>query len=138
MKKMPAHTIADLIENFGLLDDWEDRYQYLIDLGNQLEPMDKSLMTETNIVRGCTSKVWMTATREADGAYRFISTSDASIVRGLIYILLAAFNGRTAAGIKAVDIESSFQKMGLEQHLSPNRRNGFYAMIERIRQLGQG
>jgi len=133
---MLRHTIDELIENFALFDDWEERYRYLIDLGKELEPMPEALKTDDTIVPGCTSKVWMTA-EEKDGKYFFLADSDAHIVRGLIAVLLSAYQGRSASEIQNVDIKEKFQAMGLNEHLSPNRRNGFFAMVERIHLLAQ-
>ncbi|NCC21663.1 MAG: SufE family protein [Alphaproteobacteria bacterium] len=132
---MRSHALAEIIDNLSLFDDWEERYAYLIDLGRALPAMAEELKSEESRVKGCTSQVWLVTT-EKDGRYRFIADSDAQIVRGLVAILLAAFNGLTADEIRETDIEGAFQEMGLDQHLSPNRRSGFFAMVERVR--GQG
>jgi len=131
---MPQPSLEELIENFSLFDDWEDRYRYLIDLGKKLPPMDETLKTEQTIVKGCTSQVWLIC-RSNEGQYQFIGDSDAHIVRGLMAVLFCAYQGKTAEEIGQVDIEQSFGEMGLNAHLSPNRRNGFFAMVERIRAL---
>lgn len=127
-------SLQDIVENFALFDDWEERYRYLIDLGKQLPPMDDSLKTDENFVRGCTSQVWMVAEDRA-GVYHFTADSDAHIVRGLIAVLLSAYQGKSAEEIAAIDIDAAFQEIGLDQHLSPNRRNGFFAMVEKIKAL---
>ncbi len=127
-------TLDELVDDFALFDDWEERYRYLIDLGKTLPPMDENLKTDETFVRGCTSRVWMTA-EEQGGQYHFTADSDAHIVRGLIAILLAAYQDKTAQEIGAVDIDAAFTKIGLDQHLSPNRRNGFFAMVERIKKI---
>lgn len=127
-------TLDELKENFSLFDDWEERYRYLIDLGRKLSKMDESLKTDSNLVRGCTSRVWMHA-NVADGVFHFVADSDAHIVRGLIAILVVAYQDRSLAEIAALDIESVFHEIGLDQHLSPNRRNGFFAMVDKIRAL---
>jgi cysteine desulfuration protein SufE len=132
---MSQENIEDLTQNFSLFDDWEERYAYLIDLGKALPGMAESLKSEENLVRGCTSRVWMVCTKDDAGHYHFLADSDAFIVRGLIAVLLAAYDGRTAQDIKDVDIHGAFTQMGLDQHLSPNRRSGFFAMVERIRSL---
>jgi cysteine desulfuration protein SufE len=132
---MPQPSLEELIENFALLNDWEERYRYLIDLGKALPPMDEALKTEETFVKGCTSQVWLVSVRAEDGTYVFIGDSDAHIVRGLIAVLFSAYQGKTPDEIAAVDIEAAFGEMGLNQHLSPNRRNGFFAMVERIRAL---
>jgi len=128
--------LEELAENFALFDDWEERYRYLIDLGRQLPAMDEALKIEDNKVRGCTSQVWLVADKDGE-AFVFTADSDAHIVRGLIALLLSAYQGKTAADIQATDIEKLFTEIGLDKHLSPNRRNGFFAMVERIRNLAQ-
>lgn len=129
-----SQQLAELIENFSLFDDWEERYRYLIDLGKTLPPMPDDLKVEKNLVRGCTSQVWMVAEWDAeDGSYRFLADSDAHIVRGLIGILMKIYQGRSREEIRSVDIRDLFQKLGLDQNLSPNRRNGFFSIVERIR-----
>lgn len=128
-------NLQELTENFALFDDWEERYKYLIDLGKNLQPMPESLKTEATLVKGCTSRVWMICETDSDGIYHFLADSDAHIVKGLIAVLLSAYQGKTASAIQSVDIEGTFKEIGLDQHLSPNRRNGFFAMVERIRAL---
>ena len=122
-------------ETFALLGDWESRYRYVIDLGRGLEPFPEALRTEDNRVQGCTSRVWMVAEKDAAGRYHFLADSDAHIVRGLIVILLTGVQGKTGPELASLDILSFFQDLGLEDHLSPNRRNGFYAMTGKIRDL---
>lgn len=129
---MPDVSIEELAENFMLFEDWEERYRYLIDLGRKLPPMDEALKTEANLVRGCTSQVWMVLGLDDKNAVHIIVDSDAHIVRGLIAVLLAAYQDKKPEEIAALDIKSYFEKIGLDQHLSPNRRNGFFAMVERI------
>lgn len=124
--------LNELKENFALFDDWEERYRYLIDLGRKLPKMDDALKVDANIVKGCTSQVWMHA-QVKDGNFSFIADSDAHIVRGLIAVLDVAFNGRSLGEVAALDIDATFHEIGLDQHLSPNRRNGFFAMVERIK-----
>lgn len=132
---MLRHTLNDLIENFALLGDWEERYRYLIELGQGLPPMDDALKTDDTMVRGCTSRVWMVADKDAGGRYHMTADSDAHIVRGLIAILLFAYQDKTADEIADIDIKNAFERMGLSDNLSPNRRNGFFAMVERIAAL---
>lgn len=134
---MSQPTLEELAENFALFDDWEDRYKYLIDLGKTLKPMDDALKTEATIVKGCTSQVWMMAEADEAGMFHFTADSDAHIVKGLIAIVLSAYEGKSAEEIKNVDIEEAFASMGLDQHLSPNRRNGFFAMVERVKALSK-
>jgi len=125
-------TLEELKGNFSLFDDWEERYRYLIDLGKNLPPMDARLKTGKNKVNGCVSQVWMVAGFR-EGRLEFVADSDAHIVRGLIAILRAAYVGKTPEEIKSTDIEESFRELGLEQHLSPNRRSGFFSMVETIK-----
>ncbi len=125
--------IDEIVDNFSLFDDWEERYRYLIDLGRELPFMDESLKTEETRVRGCLSQVWMVLGWSADGRLKMIADSDAQIVRGLIAVLQAIFSGRTREEITAVNVEDIFGRLGLDQHLSPNRRNGFFSMVERVR-----
>jgi len=124
-------SLNELVENFALFDDWEERYRYLIDLGRSLPAMDEGLKTEETLVRGCTSQVWMDASIE-DGVLNFTADSDAHIVRGLIGFLYAAYQGQKIADIPDIDIKAAFTEIGLDQNLSPNRRNGFFSMVERI------
>lgn len=126
------NTLDEIIENFDLFDDWEERYRYLIDLGNQLPDMDESLQKDENLVKGCTSKVWLVVDKKGEKFF-FKATSDAQIVRGLIYFLMLAYEGKTADEILAYDINSRFEKLGLDQYLSPSRRNGFFSMVDKIR-----
>jgi len=132
---MTQRTLEELIENFALFDDWEARYQYLIDLGNDVPPMEEALKTPVSEVKGCVSKVWLHYTKDDGGHFHFHADSDGKITKGLVYVALAAYEGKTADEIRAVNIEEQFSKLGLNQHLSPNRRNGFFAMVEKIRAL---
>lgn len=128
--------ITELAENFALFDDWEERYRYLIDLGRDLPHMEEALKVEANIVKGCTSRVWLYPNIQGD-VFHFTADSDAHIVRGLIALLVAAYDGKTLSEVAALDIDEQFKEIGLDQHLSPNRRNGFFAMVERIKNLAQ-
>jgi cysteine desulfuration protein SufE len=129
--------IDEIVENFSLLDDWDDRYRYLIELGRQLPPLAQSAYTEANKVQGCASQVWLETAVGPNGAagpvLTFVGDSDAHIVRGLIAILLALFSGRTAKDILGTDALALFEKIGLREHLTPQRSNGFRSMVERIR-----
>lgn len=126
-------NIQEIVDNFALFDDWEDRYRYLIDLGGHLPPMPESLKTEESKVRGCMSQVWMVLGWDEDKRLTMAADSDAQIVKGLVAVLHMLFAGKTAAEIQAIDIEKFFASLGLDQHLSPNRRNGFFSMVERVR-----
>tara|TARA_R110002095_G_scaffold42116_1_gene38582 strand:- start:1615 stop:2028 length:414 start_codon:yes stop_codon:yes gene_type:complete len=131
---MSLDSLEDVVENFSLFDDWEERYRYLIDLGRTLPQMDDAHKNDVNLVRGCTSRVWLVPEIKEDHFY-FEADSDAHIVRGLVAILMAAYQGRTLDDIRNTDIDSAFKNIGLDQHLSANRRSGFFAMVEKIRAL---
>jgi cysteine desulfuration protein SufE len=126
-------NIDELVDNFALFDDWEERYTYLIGLGDALPPMAEPLKTETSKVRGCMSQVWMVLGWDAQGRLLIEADSDARIVRGLIAVLRAIYAGRTKAEIGKTDEAAIFSRLGLDAHLSPNRRNGFFSMVERIK-----
>lgn len=131
-------TIASLQSDFELLDDWEDRYRYIIELGRGLAPFPDALRTETTKVRGCTSQVWLVsqarpAEGEAGPVLHFQGDSDAHIVRGLIAVLFALYQDRPAREILAIEPETVFTALGLKEHLTPQRSNGLASMVERIR-----
>ncbi len=127
--------------DFEILDDWEDRYRYVIELGRGLQPLADAERVERNKVRGCASQVWLVTephpTHDGPSVLVFRGDSDAHIVRGLIAILLAIYSGRTAAEILATDANRSFSELGLAEHLTPQRSNGFASMVERIRRDAQ-
>jgi cysteine desulfuration protein SufE len=127
-----ATTLDDIAEAFALFGGWEERYRYLIDLGQRLPPMDAALKTDDTLVRGCTSRVWLVPSVEI-GIFHFQADSDAQIVRGLVYLLMLAYQDKPLDDIRTYDIHAAFSKLGLDGHLSPNRRNGFFAMVERIK-----
>ena len=127
----------DILENLGFFDSWEDRYRYIIDLGRELPPLDPSLRTEERLVRGCQSQVWIDVQRQ-DDRLQLAVDSDAFIVKGLLAVVLAAYNNRTPEEILAFDVDEYFDTLGLMQHLSPTRGNGLRAMVARIRQEAQG
>ena len=128
--------IDEIIDNFSLLDDWDDRYRYLIELGRELPPLAAEAHNEANKVRGCASQVWLDTRVRPNGAggpvLTFVGDSDAHIVRGLIAILFAMYSGRNAKDILATDAVALFEKMGLREHLTPQRSNGFRSMVDRI------
>lgn len=124
-------TIAEIMDNFALLESWEEKYQYLIELGQNLPPMDEQDKNDTTKVSGCMSQVWIKWRKEGD-KYYFTADSDAFIVRGLEAVLLACINGKTAKEILQTPFEEIFGQLGLMEHLSPTRRNGFFSMIQRI------
>lgn len=126
-------TFQDLIDDFDFLDDWDDRYRYVIDLGKTLEPMPEALKTEATKVKGCVSQVWLYSSRNEDGTLHFVGDSDAHIVRGLIAVLFRIYGDKPPQDILASDAKAAFQQLGLDAHLSPQRSNGFHSMVERIR-----
>lgn len=135
--KHNAMKADDIFADFELLDDWEDRYRYVIELGRELEPLPEAARTPANKVRGCVSQVWLASNvqRSDDGKTRlhFVGDSDALIVKGLIAILLSIYSGRTPDEILAIDAQAIFDRLGLREHLTPQRSNGLSAMVERIR-----
>ncbi|WGD30366.1 SufE family protein [Ancylobacter sp. WKF20] len=133
---MSTRTIDSIIEDFELLDNWDDRYRYLIELGRALPPFPEEARSEATKVQGCASQVWLvseTAAAPEGPALAFLGDSDAHIVRGLIAILLALYSGRPAPDILAADPAAVFQRIGLKDHLTPQRSNGLRSMVERIR-----
>jgi cysteine desulfuration protein SufE len=130
-------TIDDIRDNFALLDEWDDRYRYVIELGRTLEPMPEDEHTAANKVNGCTSQVWLSRqlARDHTGTpmLRYLGDSDAHIVRGLIAILLTLYSNRTPQDILATDALAVFDELGFREHLTPQRSNGLRAMVERIR-----
>ena len=129
--------IDEIVENFNFLDDWEDRYRYLIELGRGLEPLDEAAHNEHNKVRGCVSQVWLEThvAKDPSGSpvLNLKGDSDAHIVRGLVALILALYSGQTAARILATDAEGLFASLGLSEHLTPQRSNGVRSMVERIK-----
>jgi cysteine desulfuration protein SufE len=128
-------TIQAIRDDFGFLDDWEDRYRYVIDLGAALPAFPEERRTDANKVPGCVSQVWLT-TDVGDGADPVISfqgDSDAHIVRGLVAIMLALFSGHRASDIAATDAEAELKELGLNEHLTPQRSNGLRSMVRRIK-----
>lgn len=130
-------NVEALIENFQALGPWEERYRYLIELGRKLPPMPDADKTEASKVRGCMSQVWLTSKTLPGPVLEFRGDSDAHIVRGLIALLFRLYSGRRPEEILALDVKSVFERLGLENHITMNRRNGFYSMVERIRALAQ-
>ena len=127
--------IESLVEDFAFLDDWEDRYRYVIELGRGLPELSEAERVEANKVRGCASQVWMVSeiVRNGEPVLKFRGDSDAHIVRGLIAILFALYSGRTAREIVASDPEAVFGEIGLREHLTSQRSNGLSSMVGRIR-----
>jgi cysteine desulfuration protein SufE len=127
-----AQHIDEIIESFALYDDWEDRYSLLIDLGKKLPDFPENMKNDENLVRGCVSRVWMVPMVK-DGVFSFQGDSDAFIVKGLVGLLHIIYSGQPVDNLKSIDIEGIFGKLGLLQNLSPNRRNGVFSMIEKIK-----
>lgn len=136
---MSTSTIETIIENFELLDDWDDRYRYLIELGGELEPLDESERNADTKVPGCVSQVWIVTARGAgpDPVLTFRGDSDAHIVRGLVAIVLAIFSGKAASQIQAIDEGAVFEALRLSQHITPQRSNGLRSMVARIKREAQ-
>ncbi|MBO0345231.1 SufE family protein [Roseibium limicola] len=132
-----THSLDDILESFEFLDDWEDRYKYLIDLGRELPPLSDDEKTEVNKVRGCVSQVWLVSdvSEGSDNVpvLTYRGDSDALIVQGLVAIVLATYSGKSAREILETDIEAIFAKIGLQEHLTPQRSNGLKSMVGRIR-----
>ena len=130
------HITTELTEDFDYLEDWESRYSYIIDLGEQLPAYDKSLQIEAHRVHGCTSQVWLMA--YDDGQYLQLSgTSDSTIVRGLMALLFKLYHNQPPANIIQHQPEEFFAALQLSKHISPSRSNGFYAMLQKIKYLAQ-
>ncbi|MCW8878939.1 MAG: SufE family protein [Kangiellaceae bacterium] len=129
-------TTEEIVDTLSFFDSWEDRYKYMIDLGKALPEMEQTLKTDDRLVPGCQSQVWIEPKVE-NGVFEFQVDSDAHIVRGLLAIVMAAYNHKTAQQIIDFDIADYFAKLDLVKHLSPTRGNGLQAMVEKIRQLAQ-
>lgn len=131
---MATPAFEDLVDTFAFLDDWEDRYRHVIDLGRAMPPLDDSFKVPALKVDGCASQVWLRPMADA-GRFDFQGDSDAMIVRGLIAILHALYAGLTPDQVLAVDAPAELARLGLDQHLSSQRSNGLRAMVARIRQV---
>jgi len=130
-------TIDEISDNFFLLDEWDDRYRYIIELGRTLAPLAAEAHTDANKVQGCASQVWLTTSVRPNGAsgpvLTFVGDSDAHIVRGLIAILFALYSDKSARDILAIDPSELLERLGLREHLTPQRSNGLKSMVARIR-----
>ena len=129
-------SFDDIRADFELLDDWEDRYRYVIELGRKLKPLPDDKRNAANKVQGCVSQVWLSTTVDPDGGRPrlfFIGDSDAHIVRGLVAILFAIYSGKTANEILSIDASQTLGALHLNEHLTPQRSNGLMAMVQRIR-----
>ncbi len=133
-------TIEEVLEDFEYLDDWEERYQEIIDLGKKLPPLDDACKTDAYKVKGCVSQVWLVphVAGTLPPTITFDADSDAHIVRGLVAILLMVYSGKTPRQILDADIEGIFDRLDLASHLSPSRSNGFRSMVKKIRSIASG
>ena len=129
-------NLEDVVENFEMLDDWEDRYAYLIEIGRSLPPLPDTLKTDENLVPGCMSRAWL-VTDTNNGLFHLQADSEAMIVRGLITILVLACNGQPPKTVATYGFENLFEHLGLNAHLSAGRRNGFLSMVSKIRKAAQ-
>lgn len=137
---MAEAEFEDIAETFDLLEDWEERYRYVIELGRSMDPLEQALRGPETKVEGCASQVWIVPEIEGQGPgalFSFRGDSDAMIVRGLIAVLRALYNGRTLADVAGLDAPAALARLGLDQHLSSQRSNGLRAMVGRIRALAQ-
>ena len=135
---MATDAFEEIAETFEFLEDWEDRYRHVIELGKAMEPLEEAFRVPATKVHGCASQVWLMPEIEGQGAgatFRFRGESDAMIVRGLIAVLAALFNGLSVAEVLRVDADGELARLGLNDHLSAQRSNGLRAMVERIRAL---
>lgn len=128
--------INELIDNFAFFESWEDKYQYVIDLGHALEPIDEAYKTDEWKISGCQSQVWLVPKFEGDTIH-FYGDSDAILVKGIIAIVLLIFNDKTRDEIKTIDVQEIFAKLGLEENLTPSRRNGMMSMVAKIKEYAQ-
>lgn len=135
---MPT-TLQTIRDDFAFLDDWEDRYRYIIELGSDLPPYPEDARDAAHKVQGCVSQVWLLTHRtdERDPVLTFDGDSDAHIVRGLVAIMLALFSGKHASEIEQTDAENFMNELGLDEHLTPQRANGLRSMIKRIKRDAQ-
>ncbi len=134
MSDLPADA-EELVDNFELFDDWDSRYRYLIELGRKLPAYPEVARDDDHKVRGCTSQVWFVQEDDPEGRLRFQGDSDAMIVKGLIAILKVLYDGKLPEEVDGIAIDDVFEQIGFSQHLSPNRRNGFYSMVARLRRF---
>jgi cysteine desulfuration protein SufE len=133
MSRSMAEDLDDLAAEFEMMDDWEDRYRYVIDLGRELAPLSEAERSEANKVRGCASQVWLVTEIGADKSLTFRGDSDAHIVRGLIALLIRLYSGHSPQEIAAFDAKAAFERLGLSGALSSQRSNGLNSMVERVR-----
>ncbi|MGB5202410.1 MAG: SufE family protein [Sedimenticolaceae bacterium] len=133
-------TTQEVLENFELLDDWESRYAYLVELGEALPPLDDAYRTEDNRVHGCVSKVWVRAVVDPDdpARLRYVGDCDTAIIKGVLALLIELMSGHTPEEIEALDIDSLFDELKLGENLSPNRHFGIYAVVDLMKKQASG
>ena len=137
---MAREEFEEIVETFEFLDDWEDRYRHVIDMGKSMPPMDDNLKSALTKVDGCVSQVWIAPTIAEEGKAKrlsFIGDSDAMIVKGLIAVLRAMLSGETTGAIVQTDVTEELRRLGLDQHLSAQRSNGLKAMVSRLKGLAE-
>ncbi len=129
-------NLDEVVEIFDILGDWEQRYQYLVELGEKLPPMPEEYKTEENKVKGCMSQVWVKAYRDADDPSRihFHGDCDTSIIKGVLALVIAILDGRTLEEIEQMDLDEFFHRLKLAENLSPNRHFGIYALVEKMKE----
>jgi cysteine desulfuration protein SufE len=132
-----AEEFEAIVEDFAFLDDWEDRYRYVIELGKKMPPLEDALKVPATKVEGCASQVWLVSEIGRDGRFSFRGDSDAMIVRGLIAVLRALYNGLSPREVLAVEAQGEMKRLGLDAHLSSQRSNGLRAMVGRLRALAE-
>ena len=131
-------TLDELYDEFDALPDWEDRCEFLIDMGFELPEFPSEEKTEQNRVHGCQSNVWLISEKSSGAStVQFLADSDAMIVRGLIFVILTVYSGRSPIEILETDVTSIFEKLGLNRHLSSQRKNGLFGMVEKIRKIAE-
>jgi len=133
---MNLPSYEEIIDDIAFFDDWEQRYQYIIDLGKSIPSIDESLKTNDRLVRGCQSSVWLLS-KEEDGKLQFQVDSDAVIVNGLLALVMAVFNDKTSSQILAFDIDGYFKKLDLERHITPARGNGLRSIVLKVRAIAK-
>jgi len=136
MTATQSEQAEEIRDTFAFFEDWEDRYRYLMEMGRELPSMSESDKTEANRIQGCQSQVWLAPRFEGD-LLLFDADSDSAIVKGLVAILWRVYSGQEASAILAFDIEGFLKQLDLEEHLSMNRRNGLYSMIQKIKSLAE-
>tara|TARA_B110000114_G_scaffold88798_1_gene93835 strand:+ start:5083 stop:5493 length:411 start_codon:yes stop_codon:yes gene_type:complete len=133
---MNLPSYEEIIDDIAFFDDWEQRYQYIIDLGKSIPSIDESLKTDDRLVRGCQSSVWLLS-KEEDGKLQFQVDSDAVIVNGLLALVMAVFNDKTSSQILAFDIDGYFKALDLERHITPARGNGLRSIVLKVRAIAK-